>query len=366
MKNKVQMMLLVVLGIILVFTGCSNAANTKNAGNTANNASGSAVSGQTENENNAVEEQPLVEKKIRVAYHPHIVGAGAMVMAEEMGYFEEVALKVDPVKFTAGPPELQAMASGDIDLGYLGVGAHVLCPKGQCVILTLDSTDISNEVLATVKSGVKEMKDLKGKTVAVPTGTTSDMVFTLALEKAGLTKDDMNVVNMDVAGAVAAFVAEKVDAVAIWAPYTTEIRKQKGDDNVIELAHSKEFLPEKVFPQSWVTTKKFAENNRDVLVRFLKAWIKGNDYRFNRMEETVKLTSEFTQVPEDSNAALVDTTYWMTSNEMKKLYEDGTALEWYNQQQDMFVGIGSLEQAVPVEEFVDFSYFMEAWEQLNQ
>ena len=84
--------------------------------------------------------------KITIAYHPHITGLGAVLEAEQNGYFDEENLDVEFVQFTNGASELAAMASGDIDLGYLGVGAHVFAPQGRCVILSMDSTDLSAHV----------------------------------------------------------------------------------------------------------------------------------------------------------------------------------------------------------------------------
>ena len=48
--------------------------------------------------------------------------------AIDNGYFDEEGLEVELVQFTSGATELAAMASGQINIGYLGVGAHVFAP----------------------------------------------------------------------------------------------------------------------------------------------------------------------------------------------------------------------------------------------
>ena len=68
-------------------------------------------------------------EKITVAYHPHIVGVGGLLNAIDNGYFDEEGLEVELVQFTSGATELAAMASGQINIGYLGVGACV-CAAG--------------------------------------------------------------------------------------------------------------------------------------------------------------------------------------------------------------------------------------------
>lgn len=69
-------------------------------------------------------------EKITVAYHPHITGVGGLLNAIDNGYFDEEGLEVELVQFTSGATELAAMASGQINIGYLGVGAHVFAPQG--------------------------------------------------------------------------------------------------------------------------------------------------------------------------------------------------------------------------------------------
>jgi NitT/TauT family transport system substrate-binding protein len=207
-------------------------------------------------------------------------------------------------------------------------------------------------VLATKKSGIGSVKDLKGKTVGVPKGTSGEMVLNLALEKAGIKPEEVNIVNMDVAGTVAAFVANKVDAVAIWSPYTFEIEKQIGKENVIKLADNTDFFPEYVFPQSWVVNPTFLEKNKDLVVKFVRAWAKANDDRLNNMDEAVKMTSAFTQVPEDSLKIQVETTKWLTSEEIKKYFQDGTAKQWYENLEKLFVKNGKLKEIVNGDEFI--------------
>ena len=133
--------------------------------------------------------------KITIAYHPHITGLGAVLEAEQNGYFDEENLDVEFVQFTNGASELAAMASGDIDLGYLGVGAHVFAPQGRCVILSMDSTDLSAEVLVRADSGIKTFEDLKGKTVLISgSGNVAQYTAEKVLELGGkvLTMSDSN------------------------------------------------------------------------------------------------------------------------------------------------------------------------------
>ena len=68
----------------------------------------------------------------------------------------------------------------------------------------------------------------------MPEGTSGDMILTLALESAGLTRDDVELVPMDPATLVSAFSSQQVDAAGFWYPAIATIKGQVPD--LVELA----------------------------------------------------------------------------------------------------------------------------------
>ncbi|HBF39029.1 MAG TPA: hypothetical protein DDW50_17140 [Firmicutes bacterium] len=319
-------------------------------------------------DNNKIVEkqQPKDVIHLKVAYQPHLVALGAILAAEKQGYFKQENLEVEMVKFLSGPPALAAMISGDIDIGYLGVGAHIFGPKGQCVMLTMDSTDLSSEIMVTKKSGIKSIKDLKGKTIGITKGTTSELFLSLALKRAKIDPSKVNIVNMDAAGKVAAFMSNKIDGISIESPYTDQIRKN-DPDNTVTIQTSKDFLPKAVFPNSWIATPRFLESqkNQEATVRFLKCLLKGQQYRIKHMNETVSLVADYLQQPKDIIGSLVEKTNFMDNHTVEKIFSNGTALKWYGAQERMFIDAGLLDKFVPAKEFVKPQYLMEAFKELQ-
>jgi len=297
---------------------------------------------------------------INVAYMPDMHGATPIVLGEEKGYFDKVGIKVNPVKFLSGPPEFQAMASGDIDIAYIGPGATFLAAQGQGKIIAVDSLNTGDAVLTRANSGIQTWADLKGKTVGVPKGTSGEMILNLGLESASLKPEDVNIVNMDVAGAVSAFVSKKVDAVAIWSPYTAEIEKQVGKENLKVIGNNETFFPDYVFPQSWVARPEFLKDHPDQVAKFLQAFSEANDYRIAHPDETVKLTSDYTQVPQDSLNMQLQTTQWLTTDEMVQNFEDDSVYKWFESLEKLFVANGKMTEAVGAEQFVSKETFLQA------
>lgn len=336
-----------------LLAGCGNAAS----GSGAASASGGSSSASQEAE----------KEKITIAYHPHITGVGGILNAIDNGYFEEENLEVELVQFTSGSTELAAMASGEIDIGYLGVGAHVFAPQGQCVILALDSTDVSGEIMVRADSGMSTMQDLAGKNVAISAGTTSELVLSMGLKLNGMEKSDVNMINMDASGKVTAFMSNQIDAISIESPYTDQIRKDMGEENVVTLCSSADFLPDAVFTNSWVTTQSFLSKNEDVVVRFLRAWLKGTQDRYDDMDGTVEKVAEYINTDYDTAHLVAEKTNWLSTAEMKELMEDGTMLKWYDTVKDMFLDAGLLDAAydVPAEQYVNLDYLRQAMEDVG-
>jgi NitT/TauT family transport system substrate-binding protein len=351
-SKKGLSILMLAMSILLILSGCGG---TSGGSGDANSGAAPATK-QPE----PVKEASKELLAINVAYMPDIHGAPPIVLGEEKGYFKEAGVKINAVKFLSGPPEFQAMASGDIDIAYIGPGATFLSAQGKGNIIAVDSLNTGDMVFATKKSGIKEWKDLKGKTVGVPKGTSGEMILNLGIKKGGLKVEDVNAVNMDVAGAVSAFAAGKVDAVAIWSPYTAEIEKQVGKDNIVILGDNKMFFPEYVFPQSWVVNPKFLKEKPEAVERFLAAWVKANDYRMKNIDETIKLTAKYTQIPEDSLKVQVDTTEWIESKKIADYLKDGTAIKWYENLEKLFVENGKLTEIAKGDTFISPTPFFKA------
>src|SRR5690606_40702083 len=100
------------LTVVLVFAlaACGKSNNNTNTPSNSSTPSG--------------EQQTQKADKLRIAYHPNMGGSSAIITGIKKGFFKDQNLDIELVKFTSGPTEIAAMVSGDIDLGYVGHGAH--------------------------------------------------------------------------------------------------------------------------------------------------------------------------------------------------------------------------------------------------
>ena len=297
---------------------------------------------------------------VRVAYMPNLGSAGSLFVGIDQGYFEELGLTVEVYEFQGGPAEIAAMASGDIDISQIGHGAHALCIEGQAAIFQMDhTTSLSDVVVGNKSHGINTAADLKGKTVAVQAGTSSEIILQQALAKAGLTVDDIKTVEMTVDGMTTAMITGQVDAAAAWSPNTITLQDALGD-NYVNLGGNADFLDSAIFPSSYITTTKYAQENKDILVRFAQALNKAHDYRLANQEYMAKLLSKELDAPEDTMIRALGEADWETIT--KDCGNMDAIKTVYETQQKIFINNGRISEAVPVENYVLFDVMKDAYD----
>ena len=289
MKKKL-LSLALACGMVFSLAACGTPANNDSP---APNTESPAIGTETP----AADTPTYEPATVRVAYMPNLGSAGSLFVGIEQGYFEEVGLTVETFEFQGGPAEIAAMASGDIDISQIGHGAHKLCIQGEAKIFQMDhTTSLSDVVVGNKAKGIETIEDLKGKTVAVSSGTSSEIILEQALARAGMTMDDINTVEMTVDGMTTAMISGQIDAAASWSPNTVTLQNALGD-NYVDLGTNADFLDSAIFPSSYICTPEYAEANHDILVRFAQALDKAHDWRAAHPEEMAKLLAKELHIP---------------------------------------------------------------------
>ncbi|MCI6886158.1 MAG: aliphatic sulfonate ABC transporter substrate-binding protein [Lachnospiraceae bacterium] len=309
----------------------------------------------------AAEAEKFETAKVRVAYMPNMGSASLAVTARDKGFFEEMGLDVEMVEFQGGPAEIAAMASGDIDISQIGHGAHALCAEGEALIFQIDCTSLADAVIGNKDKGVSSIEELKGKTVAVTSGTSAEIILNLALQSVGISQDDVETVEMDANGIVSAMISGNVDACATWSPGTGTIMDALGDKGVM-LANNQDYVDQVTFPSSFITTQKYADANHDILVRFARALQKAGDYRAENIDEVAKLVAKQCEVDESTMLACTGEGNWLTGEFVGEGLKDGTIKNYYENQQKVFIDGGRLKEAVDVNNYILFDIMQEAYD----
>ena len=158
-------------------------------------------------------------------------GTGAEAVLAAAGLLQTLPFKVNWSDFTSGPPMLQAMASGSVDVGGVGDAPPVFAASGGEAIEIVGARQTSGDQDAVVVpkgSPITSIQQLKGKKVAYASGSSANYNLLTVLDKASLTTKDITLVNLQPADALAAFTSGSVEAWDVWPPYVQQVVAQKG------------------------------------------------------------------------------------------------------------------------------------------
>lgn len=175
--------------------------------------------------------EPFAEKQIlRVAFFAGSPHANTFYVADRQGYFNELNIELEYIPFINGPAMMEAYTSWDIGtsgapgviVGALGHGVKMIGMsdyEDNLALFVREDSPIYKSGKGHV-SGTPELygkpEDWKGTTWLYPVGTNLQYVLTSALEKQGLTIDDVSSINMDVTSALTAFKGGQGDGLAVW------------------------------------------------------------------------------------------------------------------------------------------------------
>ena len=304
----------------------------------------------------------LALDKVRVGYLHTLAVDGQFWIGVHKGYFKDQGLEMEPIQFTSGIPLMQALSGGSVDVAIMGAVISNFPSRGVGKIFLINDIEYDTAMLfARPEAGIKSIKDLKGKKISTVKGTTAHVFLHTALKANGLNSTkDVEIVSMDMAGAVSAFISGAVPVVCTWAPFHVQIRQRVPGS--ILLSSAKDYYPNAAIIGGWVATNKFYAERKDLLTKIVLAWAKANDELLAHPAASLKLIHEkaYSNIPFSDIQASWDAEKCATSREWVKMYKDGTVGKWVGQVERVFVEIGSIGNWVDPKEFFDPSIYLKA------
>ncbi|MBQ2654746.1 MAG: ABC transporter substrate-binding protein [Methanobrevibacter sp.] len=178
---------------------------------------------------------------VKIGYLPSDHDA-ALFVADAQGLYAEKNITVELVQFNNGGDLMTAMASGEVDVGYVGI-APVLSSVAKGVpikVISAAQTEGSG-IVVTNESGISSASDLQGKSIATP-GEASIQYVLLSyyLKENGLSTDDLNISAMKVPSMNDALKTGQIDGIITFQPYVSIAANDSGN---IVLEDSADILP---------------------------------------------------------------------------------------------------------------------------
>jgi sulfonate transport system substrate-binding protein len=139
-------------------------------------------------------------------------------------------------EFPAAAPLIEAMNAEAIDAGVVGDAPFTFgfaAGVRMRVIAARRSTQQGLALLVPRDSPARALDDLRGKRIATGRGSIGHFLVLLALRRAGMADDAVNLTFMLPADAKAALLSGSVDAWSTWEPYTSQLEVIDGARQIL-------------------------------------------------------------------------------------------------------------------------------------
>jgi taurine transport system substrate-binding protein len=184
-------------------------------------------------------------------------------------YEKALGAAIDWRKFDSGADVIAAIASGAIDIGYVGSSPLAAAASRELPIETIFIVGLIGESEALVArngSGIASVKDLAGKKVAVPFVSTTHYSLLAALKHEGVDPKTVEILNLRPPEIAAAWERGDIDAAYVWDPALGQIRTSGAV--ILDSAKVAEWGAPTF--DAWIVRTDFVEKNPRAVTAFVK------------------------------------------------------------------------------------------------
>ncbi|HVK90184.1 MAG TPA: taurine ABC transporter substrate-binding protein [Mycoplana sp.] len=201
---------------------------------------------------------------LTIGYQP-IVEPSRVPQAD--GTYEKVTgAKINWQKFDGGADVIAALASGSIDIGYVGSSPLAAAASRELPFETIFVVGLISEAEALAVKSIAKPEELAGKKIATPFVSTAHYSLLTALKHWKVDPKSVEILNLRPPEIAAAWERGDIDGAYVWDPVLAQLKK-----SATVLATSAD-VAEWGGPtfDAWIVSKKFAEEHPDVVTAFVK------------------------------------------------------------------------------------------------
>lgn len=230
---------------------------------------------------------------IRVAYSAISGAMAPLWTTQEGGYFRREGLDIELPYIGGGTLLIQSMLGGDVQFAY-GPSVPVVnaALRGSDLVFIANTGDTLIFSVMT-KPEIREPGDLKGRKIGVTRlGGSADLALEFALKRWGLQRG-RDVVVLQTGGLPESLGALRSGAVdgAVLSPPNNLLAKKAGLREMVDIGQLGIIFPNTALSM----TRSYLKSNRDMAIRFLRAFGEGQYRLRNDKEFSMKVLSKYTK-----------------------------------------------------------------------
>jgi ABC-type nitrate/sulfonate/bicarbonate transport system substrate-binding protein len=281
-------------------------------------------------------------------------------IAYEKGIFKKNGLNVTQfMQLKGGPLATTAVVSGQADLTATDAEGIVAATKAGYPVRAVSSPSLKLTYVVAARKEIKSFKDVKGQPFAVSrAGALSQYVTFPFLAREGLSKSDVQW--LSVGGSkdrLLALTANRVKAAVVYIDNAMETR---GNPDIHFIGEIAELMP--LYPHELLLVRKEdIDKNPEKVIRMVQSIMEACRYLNTHREESIEVFIKYT----GAERALAEETYDQLVRVKAWGVNGGMSKEMLENVMDVSIQNGILEARVPLENFADFRFQVEALKRMG-
>ena len=277
---------------------------------------------------------------------------GLYWLVQEQGFLKEHGIELEMSVFPSGPPAIEAMVGGSIDVITVGsvpplVAMNKPLAEFREISICADASGLFTIIGAP---DVKSLADLEGRKIAVTANTNFDYFLNKVLDGAGLKDMLLTRVDMEPFDGQTAFIDKAVDAVVPLATSRQAIFAAMPNANVVVDGSQ---LPLRTRPSIMdvlMTTQPYIDTHKDALVELVRAFhgpavsMLRND-NDKVVDAMVHWQAELGETLTRENVApLLNGYFYFDTQEIKEAFKRGILERALTAQSEFLIATGQIER----------------------
>ncbi|WP_321329819.1 ABC transporter substrate-binding protein [uncultured Ilyobacter sp.] len=260
-------------------------------------------------------------------------------IAQEQGYFEDTPVEI--IRFSTWSDSIASLYAGKTDLAHSTYLSTIQkANKGEDAKIILTTSRIDGADGLVVKNYIDDLKELKGKKIAVEVGTDEHFLLYKALEKIGISDKDVEIISTTSEKAMKLFVSGEVDACFTYDPYMNQAAKN-GNGRIAITTGDIDGYSDAIIAKNKTLEKR--PEDYEVLIN---AWYRAQEYVRNNPDKAHKIMSSKENMSVKEFQEFYNNFYFFTQNENKTMFSAGVLKTHINELNEFLLKNNLLQDPV--------------------
>lgn len=245
-------------------------------------------------------------------------------IAEQESLFKANGVDVEMKWFDGYIESMEAFAAGQLDGNCQTLNDTISfaadAVNGEVAVLVNDNSAGNDKIIVT--QDINTVADLKGKEVVIEEGVVDDFLLSLALEKEGLSRKDVEIVPLETGAAAAAFAAGKADAVGAFPPFWSVALTREGSK---ELITSSDFPG--AIPDLLVMSQRIIDERPEDVQAIVKTWFDVLSFMEKNPERADEIMAKRADISTEELQSLKKGTQMFSIEDNLKAFSEGEGMQ---------------------------------------